>query len=97
MQVEGFFESLGQMFGAIIRFIVEGLSGIFSGLSQAGGNFVEGLGRTLGMDTSIISIAMLVVGLLFLYNAIRAFMRASIIGGVIWLLLGLWVLSWIIN
>lgn len=97
MQVEGFFESLGQMFGAIIRFIVEGLSGIFNGLSHAGGNFIDGLGRTLGMDTSIISIAILVVGLLFLYNAVRAFLRASVIGGVIWLLLGLWVLSWIIN
>ena len=97
MHVEGFFESLGQMFGAIIRFIVEGLSGIFSGLSHAGGHFIEGLGRALGMDTSIISIALLVIGLLFLYNAVRAFMRTSIIGGVIWLLLGLWVLSWIIS
>ena len=47
MQVEGFFESLGQMFGAIIRFIVEGLGGIFSGLSHAGSNFVDGLGRAL--------------------------------------------------
>ena len=97
MQVEGFFESLGQMFGAIIRFIVEGLGGIFSGLSHAGSNFVDGLGRALGMETSIISIAILVIGLLFLYNAVRAFMRASIIGGVIWLLLGLWILSWVIS
>ena len=97
MQVEGFFESLGQMFGAIIRFIVEGLSGSFSGLSNAGGNFIDGLSRTLGMETSIISIAILVIGLLLLYNAVRAFMRASIVGGVIWLLLGLWVLSWIIS
>ena len=97
MQVEGFFESLGQMFGAIIRFIVEGLGGIFSGLSNAGSNFVEGLGRALGMETSIISIAILIIGLLFIYNAVRAFMRTSIIGGLIWLVLGLWVLSWIIN
>ena len=49
------------------------------------------------MDTSIVSIAVLVIGLLFLYNAVRAFMRASIIGGVIWLLLGLWVWSWVIS
>ena len=97
MQVEGFFESLGQMFGAIIRFIVEGLSGIFSGLSNAGGNFIEGLSQTLGMQASIISIALLVLGLLCLYNAVRAFMRTSIIGGVVWLLLGLWVISGLIN
>ena len=55
------------------------------------------MARALGMDTSIVSIAVLVIGLLFLYSAVRAFMRASIIAGVIWLLLGLWVLSWIIS
>ncbi|MEG5265323.1 hypothetical protein TRP66_13535 [Pseudomonas sp. JDS28PS106] len=97
MQVEGFFEWLGQAIGAVIRFIVDGLAWLFSGLTNAGGNFVEGLSRTLGMDTSLISIAALIVGLLLLYSAIRAFMRASIIMGIIWLALGLWMLSWIIH
>jgi hypothetical protein len=32
-----------------------------------------------------------------LWSAIRAFMNASIIMGIIWLLLGLWLLSWIIH
>jgi hypothetical protein len=49
------------------------------------------------MDTSIISILTLIVGLLFLYSAVRAFMRASIIFGVIWLILGLWLLSWVVH
>jgi hypothetical protein len=97
MQVEGFFEWLGQAIGAVIRFIVDGLAWLFNGLTNAGGNFVEGLSRTLGMDTSLISIAALIVGLLLLYSAIRAFMRASIIMGIIWLALGLWMLSWIIH
>lgn len=55
MQVESFFEWLGQALGSIIRFIVDGLSGLFNILSNAGGNFVDGLAKTLGMDTSIIS------------------------------------------
>lgn len=97
MQVESFFGWLGQALGSIIRFIVDGLSGLFGALSNAGGNFVEGLSRTLGMDTSIISIVTLIIGLLFLYSAVRAFMRASIIIGVIWLLLGLWLLSWVVH
>ena len=97
MQVESFFEWLGQALGSVIRFIVDGLSGLFGALTHAGGNFIDGLSRTLGMDTSIISIAVLIIGLLFLYNAVRAFIRASIIGGVIWLVLGLWILSWIIS
>ena len=97
MQVESFIEWLGQAPGSVIRFIVDLLSGLFNTLSHAGGNFVEGLSQALGMDTSIVSILALVVGLLLLYSAIRAFMRASIIGGIIWLVLGLWVLSWVIH
>ena len=97
MQVESFFEWLGQALGSIIRFIVDGLSGLFNLLSQAGSNFVEGLSQTLGMDTSIINIIALIIGLMLLWAAIRAFMSASIILGIIWLLLGLWLLSWIIH
>jgi hypothetical protein len=97
MQVESFFEWLGQALGSVIRFIVDGLSGLFNLLSHAGSNFVEGLSRALGMDTSIISIIALVIGLMLLWSAIRAFMNASIIMGIIWLLLGLWLLSWIIH
>ena len=97
MHVESFIGNLGLWLGTLVRFIVESLSGLFGAITEAGSSFVEGMARALGMDTSIISIAVLIIGLLFLYNAVRAFMRASIIGGVIWLLLGLWVLSWIIN
>ncbi len=97
MQVESFFEWLGQALGSVIRFIVDGLSGLFGALTHAGGNFIDGLSRTLGMDTSIISIITLIIGLLFLYSAVRAFMRASIIAGIIWLLLGLWLLSWVVH
>lgn len=97
MHVEGFFEWLGQALGSLIRFIVDALSGIFNWLASAGSNFIEGLARTLGMDTSLISILALIVGLLLLYSAVRAFMAASVIMGIIWLLLGLWVLSWVVH
>lgn len=97
MQAESFFGWLGQALGSIIRFIVDGLSGLFGALTNAGGNFVDGLARTLGMDTSIISIITLIIGLMLLYSAVRAFMRASIIAGVIWLMLGLWLLSWVVH
>jgi len=88
MQVD-FFGWLGHTLGLIIHYIVEFFSGLFNMLSNAGGDFVGGMSRALGMDTSIISIITLIVGLLFLYSAVRAFMRASIIIGVIWLMLGL--------
>ena len=97
MHVEGFFEWLGQALGSLIRFIVDALSGLFNWLASAGSNFIDGLARTLGMDTSLVSILALIVGLMLLYSAIRAFMRASIILGIIWLVLGLWVMSWVIH
>ncbi|MDB6146090.1 MAG: transporter [Pseudomonas sp.] len=97
MQVESFFEWLGHALGAVIRFVVDSLDWLFRILGHAGGNFVEGLSRALGMNTSLISIIALIIGLLFLYSAIRAFMRASIIAGIIWTILGLWLLSWIIH
>lgn len=97
MHVESFIGNLGLWLGTLVRFIVETLNGLFGTITEAGSNFVDGMARALGMDTSIISIAVLIIGLLFLYNAVRAFIRASIIGGVIWLVLGLWLLSWIIT
>jgi ABC-type proline/glycine betaine transport system permease subunit len=97
MHVESFIGNLGLWLGTLVRFIVETLNGLFGAITEAGSNFVDGMARALGMDTSIISIAVLIIGLLFLYNAVRAFIRTSIIGGVIWLVLGLWILSWIIS
>ena len=97
MHVESFIGNLGLWLGTLVRFIVETLNGLFGTITEAGSNFVDGMARALGMDTSIISIGVLIIGLLFLYNAVRAFIRASIIGGVVWLVLGLWLLSWIIS
>jgi hypothetical protein len=39
----------------------------------------------------------LILGLVLLWSAIRAFLNASFIMGFIWLVLGLWLLSWIIH
>ncbi|EXF46437.1 major facilitator superfamily permease [Pseudomonas sp. BAY1663] len=97
MRVEGFFEWLGQALGTVIRYIVEGLSDFFGLFARAGHNFLEGLSRTLGMDRSLLSLAALVVGLLLLVAAVRAFFRGAVISGLIWLLLGLWLLSWLIH
>lgn len=97
MRVEGFFEGLGEALGAAIKFVVDLLSGLFAMLASAGTKFIDGLANTLGMDTSLISILILIIGLLLLYSAVRAFMRASVIAGIIWALLGLWVLSWVVH
>lgn len=97
MQVEGFFEGLGEALGRVIRFIVDMLSGALSAVADAIDDFLHGLANAIGMDSSIFSIILLIIGLLFLYNGVRALLRRSIIGGVIWLLLGLVVMGWLIR
>ena len=41
--------------------------------------------------------ALLIIGLLFLFSGVRSFLRGSIIGGVIWVFLGLIVMGWLIR
>ena len=97
MLVESFFEWLGEALGTLIRFLVESLTGLFGLISSAGRHFLEGLSRALGMHPSLLGLIALVIGLALLVAAVRAFKRRSFVGGTIWLLLGLWVLSWLID
>jgi len=97
MRVEGFFEWLGQAFGAAIRFIVEALSGFLGLFGDALGGFINGMSKALGIAPSLLGMVVLVIGLLLLYAAVRAFMRRSIFVGIIWLLLGLWLLGGLIS
>lgn len=87
------FEWLGEVLGSIVRVIIDSLAWLFDILSGASAAFVNGFARTLGVDSSWLSIAAVIVGLLLLYAGVRAFMRKHFIAGVIWLLLGLWLLS----
>ncbi|GLZ84831.1 hypothetical protein Pres01_08820 [Metapseudomonas resinovorans] len=96
MRTEGFFEWLGQIIGTVIRFVVDLLSGVLGGIGQAIDDFFNGLARAIGMDVSFFSLFLLVIGLLLLYSGIRAFIRKSIIGGLVLTFLGLVVMSWLI-
>jgi hypothetical protein len=97
MRVEGFFEWLGQAFGAVIRFIVESLSGFLGLFGDALGGFINGMSKALGIAPSLLGMLVLIVGLLLLYAAVRAFLRRSIIAGLIWLFFGLWLLGGLIG
>ena len=91
------FEWLGQAFGTLVRLIVDGLAWVFDMLSGASTAFVNGFSRALGIDSSILSIAFVVLGLFLIYLGISSFLKKRFIGGVIWLLLGLWLLSSLIR
>lgn len=97
MGVESFFEWLGQAFGTVIRFIVEALSGFFGIFGSAFGSFIHGLSQALGIAPSLLGMLVLIIGLLLLYAAVRAFLRRKIIVGLIWLFFGLWLLGGLIS
>lgn len=91
------FEWLGQAFGTLVRLIVDGLAWIFNMLGGASTAFVNGFSRALGIDSGILSIAFVILGLILIYLGISSLLKRRIIGGVIWLLLGLWLLSSLIR
>jgi len=66
-------------------------------LSGASSAFVNGFSRALGIDSNIFTIFAVIVGLLLIYVGVRALLRRHFLSAVIWLLLGLWLLSALIN
>lgn len=91
--MEDIFTWLGETLGHLIRFIVDGLGAIFSGLDDAGAGFINGLSNSLGIAPSFFSLALLILGLFMLWRAIRAAMHRSVVAALVWTLLGLLVLS----
>src|SRR5690606_42118979 len=75
MRVEGFFEQVGEALGTLLRWIIDSLYGLFAFIADAGHGFLDGLSGALGMDASLLSLAALVIGLLILASAVRAFLR----------------------
>ncbi|QEI05189.1 hypothetical protein FXN63_04565 [Pigmentiphaga aceris] len=97
MNADGFFEWLGSTLGSVIRTIVDALRAVFGGLGGAIRDFSDGMARAIGMAPSTFNFAVLLIGLLLLYAAIRAFMSRSVIGGLIWLVLAVLVLGSLIG
>lgn len=97
MYAEDIFSWLGEKLGEAIRFVVGLFSGVFGNLFGAIDGFVQGLTGELGINPSLFSLVALLIGLFFLYSAVRAFLRRAIVGGVIRLLIGMLVLSSLIH
>lgn len=92
-----FFASFGALLGEIIRIIVDFFTGFFSDLADSGQSFLRGLSRSLGIAPSLINLLVIVLGLWMLWKALRAFMRRALFVGGVWLVLGVVLLSWLIN
>ncbi|MCM5703607.1 hypothetical protein [Larsenimonas salina] len=90
-----FFGDVGEAIGAVLKSLIDFLSSIWQNFFGAIDDFIDGVTRSLGISPSVFSIALLVIGLMFLYGAVRAFMRGSILGGAFRLGIGVILLSWL--
>lgn len=98
MQTENsFFSSVGAVLGEVIRAIVSGVRYVFGGLGEAVGDFFSGLAGSLGMSPSVFNFALLILGLLLLWTAVKAFLRRAIVAGLFWLLLAMLLLGGLIG
>ncbi|EHK66516.1 hypothetical protein [Achromobacter arsenitoxydans] len=94
---DGFFATLGGVLGEGLRAIVAGIKWLLGGLGGALGDFYAGLAGAMGMSPSIFNLVLLVLGLMFLWAAVKALLRRSIIGFLFWLLMTLLVLGGLVD
>ncbi|MCE8020601.1 hypothetical protein HOP51_10860 [Halomonas sp. MCCC 1A11036] len=94
--MQDFFSWLGQTLGEIIRFVVDLLILFFYNLGASARGFFDGLANALGIPPTLVSLAVLLLGLWLLYLALRALLRRRIVATLIWAVLGVMVLSWLI-
>ncbi|PMR69768.1 hypothetical protein [Halomonas heilongjiangensis] len=92
-----FFTWLGGALGDLIRFVVDLLRGFFANLGDSARGFLRGLAESLGIAPSLISLLVLIVGLWLLWKGLAALLRRAFVVALVWLLLGMVVLSWLIN
>lgn len=97
MQADNFFEWIGEQLGQAIRLIVDSLNWLFGHFYGAIDSFIQGLTGALGISASFLSLAILVIGLALLAEALRMLIRRRFIAALIWLLIGLVTLSWLIH
>lgn len=93
----GFFASLGGMLGEALRGVVAGIKWLLGGLGGALGDFYSGLAGAMGMSPSIFNFVLLVLGLMFLWAAIKALLRRAIVGFIFWLFLAVLVLGGLVD
>ncbi|MGK0547852.1 hypothetical protein ACSEE7_20390 [Halomonas cupida] len=91
--MEDLFTWLGEALGTLIRVVVDTLGGFFTGLDDAAAGFIDGLSRSLDIAPSFFSLALLVLGLFFLWRALRAILARSAVAALLWALLGLLTLG----
>lgn len=97
MDLDNFFHWVGEQLGDAIRFIVDSLAWLFDNFYGVIDSFINGLTGALGIDASIFTLLILLIGLAMLFAAVRALLRRSVLPTLLWTVLGVLLLSWLIH
>lgn len=97
MQPDNLFHWAGEQIGRLIRVLVDGIGWFFSHIFGAIDSFYRGLTGELGINGSLTSLLILLVGGLLLWSGLRALLRRRWIAAVFMTLLGALLLSWLIH
>ncbi len=92
-----FFAAIGQFLGHVIRFIVDALRAGLQGLDDALSSLIGGTAEALGIPTNLLSLLVLALGLWLLWKAFSALRRRAVVATLIWVVLGVAVLSGLIH
>lgn len=96
--VESVLGDIGEFIGSVLRFVIELIRSITFGLGDLIDSFFDGIARGIGLrDSSAFHIAIVALGLVLFWLALRAFLRRRFVPGVVWLLLGLIVIGWVVS
>ncbi|SDU37580.1 hypothetical protein [Halopseudomonas salegens] len=91
------FEWLGAALGTVIRVIIDSLMWLFDMITGASTAFINGFSQALGVDSGILTFAAVILGLFLIYLGVQRMFRKRFVAGIIWILLGLWLLSALIR
>lgn len=91
------FQWLGEQIGRVLRLIVNGLSWLLTHIGAAFNSVYRGFGNALGIDPTLISLIIVLVGLALLLSGLRALFAGRLFGAVLAGVPGILLLSWLIH
>lgn len=97
MNIEDWFNWIGTKIGEAIRFVVDLLTLMFANLDDSLSNFIYGVTDAMGINASLFTVIVLIIGLACLYRGIRALLRRGFIAGLLWLFGALLILGWLMG
>ena len=91
------FQWLGEQIGRILRLVVEGLAWTLTHLGTAIDSFYRGLGDALGINPTLISLIILLIGVALLLSGLRSLFAGRLLSAAVAGIPGVLILSWLIH